>query len=128
MSRDGNNRQAGRGSWNPGPDPEPEPEHDEPSEDYAPEPSSDSWQAMFADALAWLYTTAIMLRDRVLRLSRYGAAHYKKLRQSMRQRFLDRLVEHDGFDGERAKDWQRFHRGKTSSSYLEDVKDPSRRK
>jgi hypothetical protein len=124
MSRDRDEKsQAGGTAWDPGVD-----QLEGSTTDYeAPEP--DSWQAMFADAVAWLFTVGIMLRDRLLRpLGKYGAAHYRKLRQSMRQRMLDRLVEHDSYDGGRAKDWQRFHRGKTSSSYLEDVKDPTRRK
>ena len=45
------------------------------------------------------------------------------LRNKAAAKFLDRTVDSDTFDRERANKWKKFHDGRTSSSYLQDTDD-----
>jgi hypothetical protein len=79
-----------------------------------------SWQRLRAQARrAWTF-----LLDRVLRPGRVKVtAALQELSTKVRRRFEDRTVEGDTFDRNRADQWEKFNKGKTSSSYLPKVDD-----
>jgi hypothetical protein len=52
-----------------------------------------------------------------------ASARWQTIRQKVRHRFRERLIDSDTYSRDRAQDWQRFHKGKTSSSYLQDIDD-----
>jgi hypothetical protein len=65
-----------------------------------------------------------LLRDRVLHPGRVRLTQtWQELTAKVRKRFEARTVEGDTFDRDRVDQWQKFHKGKTSSSYLTKVDD-----
>jgi hypothetical protein len=74
------------------------------------------WQELVAQVLHTLERLWHRLRSVIMR-------QLAAVKSKMRSSRLDRTVDSDRFDRQRAKDWQNFHDGKKSSSYLRDVDD-----